>query len=209
LKERTNNMHWKEGGQYENPPAGSHLARCIQVIDLGTQKHSFGGEEWTSRDVRITWELPTELMEGKYNPDVKGKPFAVSKTFKQSLHNASSLRGFLESWRGKKFTKEELSSYDPRKLPGIPCRITLIENGDYVNVDGIAPIGRNEKCPDQVNPSIYFSLEPDQYNPGVMASLTDKTREKIQNSPEFAALAVDKKPEEPAKEKEPEEDVPF
>lgn len=202
-------MHWKEGGQYENPPAGSHLARCIHVIDLGTQKHSYAGEEWTSRDVRITWELPTELMEGKYNPEVKGKPFAVSKTFKQSLHSASSLRGFLESWRGKKFTKEELAGYDPRKLPGVPCRITLIENGDYINVDGIARVGNSEKCPEQINPSIYFSLEPDQYSPGSFAALTEKTREKIKNSPEFAALAVSKESAEPEKEQEGDPSVPF
>lgn len=189
-------MKWKEGGQFENPPAGSHIARCVQLVDLGTQSHSFAGEQWTSRDVRLTFELPEELMEGKYNPEVKGKPFAVSMTVKQSLHPSSKLRPLLESWRGRKFTKEELAAYDPKKIISAPCRLTLIENGDYINIDGISPLiksgGKTEACPAQVNPSIYFSLEPDEFNVDTFNKLTEKTQEKIKLTPEWAALFSNK-----------------
>lgn len=181
-------MKWKENGQFENPPAGSHIARCIGVIDMGSQVHSWQGETWTSRDVKIVFELPSCLMEGKYKPEVKGKPFAVSDTFKQSMHTASKLRPFLESWRGRKFTKDEIAAYDPKKLLGVPCRLTLIENGDYINIDGICKLSPGETCPPQVNQSVYFSLEREEFDEAILAKFTEKMQDKIKASPEYIAL---------------------
>lgn len=181
-------MKWSEGQQFENPPAGSFIARCYSVVDMGTQQHSYQGETWGSRDVRITFELPGELMTGKYKPEFKGKPFSVSMTVKQSLHAKSKLRPMLESWRGKKFTSEEIAAYDPKKLVGVPCRLSLVENGDYVNISSISPLGRGEKCPKQVNESVYLSLAPNEFDMDVFRTLTEKTQQKIEGTPEFMAL---------------------
>jgi hypothetical protein len=185
-------MKWREGQQFENPPAGSHVARCYGVIDLGTQQHSYNNETWASRDVRLSFELPTELMSGCYNPDVKGKPFSVHITLKQSLHSKAKMRGLLEGWRGKKFDKESADKFDPAKLVGATCRITLVENGDYVNIASISPLskigGKPEVCPKQVNPSVFFSLEPDEFSEKTFQALGEKTREKIGKSPEFMVL---------------------
>ena len=180
-------MKWKEGGQFENPPAGEHVARCYQVVDMGTQPHTFSGEVVLRRDVRIVWELPNCRLTGKYNPEVKGQPFSVSKSFKQSLHTASSLRPFLESWRGKKFTKEEISAYDPHKLIGAPCKLTLIENGDFVNIDHIARLNPTD-CPAAINPTVFFTLDELEFDKDMLTKLSDKTQEKIKASPEYKAL---------------------
>lgn len=204
-------MKWKEGGQFENPGPGSHIARCFQVVDLGTQTHSWQGETWQSRDVRITFELPFELMTGKYNAEHKGKPFASSTTMKQSLHASSKLRPFLESWRGRKFTKEELAAYDPKKIVGAPCRLTLIADGDKVFIDSIAPLGKGESCPGPVNPPLYFSLDPAEFDPETFQKLSDKTKEKIKNTPEYMA-AVNPPEElhtEPNASGTTDDDVPF
>lgn len=183
-------MNWNRSTPIENPEPGSHIARCFAIIDLGTQQHSFNGEVWSSRDVRISFELPNERMTGKYNAEVKGKPFASSVTLKQSLHPSSKLRKLLKSWRGRDFTKEELGSFSPKRLLGVPCRLTLVasQDGQYVNIDSIAPLGKGEKCPKQVNPSVYFSLDPDEFSFDVFNTLGEKTREKIAGSPEFKAL---------------------
>lgn len=187
-------MKWKEGQQFENPPTGSHIARCYAVIDLGTQQHSWQSETWGSRDVRISFEMPLELMTGKYNLEVKGKPFSVHLTVKQSLHQKAKLRPLLEGWRGRKFTKEELAGFDPRKLVGTACRIALVENGDYVNVSSVSPLGRGETCPPQVNPSVYLSLNEREFEQAAFAALGEKTKEKIASSPEYAALFAEKSP---------------
>lgn len=188
-------MLLKESGQFENPPAGSHIARCTAIIDLGTQQHSYNNEVWTSRDVKIVWELPLERMTGKYHAESKGKVFQVSITVKQSLHPSAKLRKYLEGWRGKKFEKDDIAGgFDLKKLLGKTCRLTLIENGEYVNVTGISPIGKGEDCPKQINPSLYFSLAPEEFNAQILSSFSPKMQEKIKKSPEYGVLMGDDSP---------------
>ena len=129
-------------------------------------------------------------MEGMYKAEYKGKPFAMATTMKQSLHAASSLRGFLQSWRGKKFTPEELGNYDPKRLIGVPCRLNLVESetGEYINIDGVSKVGPGEVVPPAYNKPVYFSLERDEFDNEVLASLPEKMREKIMGSPEYKAL---------------------
>ncbi len=182
-------MKWKETGQFENPPVGSHVARCVQVIDLGTQAKEYKGEIKHERQVRIAYELLGTKMEGLFKPEVKGKPFMVGITKKQSLHQASGLRSWLQSWRGKKFTDEEVENYDPRKLVGAACRITLIEtDSGGVYPDSICRLSPGEEAPKAVNPLIYFSLERDEFNMEVLKGLPEKMRDKITGSPEYAKL---------------------
>jgi hypothetical protein len=219
-------MKWKSGKQFEKAPPGSHIAICYAVIDLGTQRHVFQDKESMSRDVRICWELPGEKMVGKYDPEAKGKPFMVSITVKQSLHPKSRLRPILEGWRGRKFTKEEEQGFDPHKLVGLPCRVTLVEDGDFINVTSVAPLGKDDAKAmkanklKQTNPSVYFSLDPDEFNQDVFNELSQKTQEKIANSPEYLALenGGGEEPQQDAPEEQPEgdpanapdgEDVPF
>jgi hypothetical protein len=218
-------MKWKENSQqFENPPVGSHIARCYAVIDLGTQPHTYKEKVELQRQVRISFELPEERMEGLYNPDLKGKPFAVHlNNIKQSLHPKARLRKLLEGWRGRKFSKEELEGFDPKKMVGSACRITLIENGEYINIDSISPLGKKEKCPKQVNPSVFFSMAEDEdgqseFDPKVYKALHEKTREKIAASPEYKALFGGEEPQgEPEHGGEPEgaqadpdeDDTPF
>jgi hypothetical protein len=141
-------------------------------------------------------------------------------TLKQSLHPSSKMRKLLKSWRGRDFTKEELGSFVPKKLLGVPCRLTLVSSpdGQYVDIDSIAPLGKSEKCPKQVNPSVYFSLDPDEFSFDVFNTLGEKTRTKIAGSPEFKALEDGGGSNEPDPEQlaesaaaamEAEDDVPW
>lgn len=191
-------MQWKQGGQLESAPVGSHIARAIHIIDLGHQPHTNPktGEKWMQRDVRIVWEMPNAKMEGLYKPELKGKPFAQMVTVKQSLHPAAKLRKLLESWGGRKMDNAAIEAFIPKKMLSKACRLNLIQNGDFVNIDSIAPLSKDEVCPEQINPSIYFSLEPDEFDPKVFAGLTEKTRTKIAASPEYKKLtgAVDDSP---------------
>lgn len=207
-------MKFNAGQQFENPPAGNHIARCYGLVDLGTQKHPGfqGGPERMSRDVRINFELPNEKMEGIYNPECKGRVFSVSTTVKQSLHPKARLTALLTGWRGKAFTKEDIEKFDPRGLLGKPCRLTLVQNdAGYINIESISPLGKIkdakgkavfEPCPKQVNKTVYFSLEPDEFDQKVFDALHEKTREKIMATPEWAALT------EPAGAEAPQADAP-
>ena len=166
-------MKWSGQKQYEQPPAGSHLARCVSIVDLGSQLHTYQDKQEMSRDVRITFELPSLLMEGKFDPKDKGRAHGVSRTVKMSLHPKATLRKLLEGWRGKKFaSKEEIDAFDPKKLIGHPARLTLVEDGDYVNLESISPINpKTDKVPKQIAKSTFFSLEPDEFDLEVFGSL--------------------------------------
>lgn len=184
-------MKWKTNAtQYERPAPGSHLGVCVAVIDLGTQPKTFQGVVGHERQVRLTFELPNEKMEGKYNPKDKGKPFLVSRSFKQSLHVKANLRKFLEGWRGRAFKQEELEGVDPRKFLGVPCRLNIIESedGQYTNIDSVSPLGKGEKKPKAATPHTFFSLDPEEYSQETYEGLSEGLRKKIGESPEFAAL---------------------
>jgi len=184
-------MKWREGGgQFEQIPPGSHLARCYGVVDLGTQQKTFQNEVHLERQVQISFELPMLKMEGKYDPKAKGKPMMASRKFKQSLHQKANLRKFLEGWRGRAFKPGEAEQFDPKKLPGLPCRVNVVESQDGTRtfIDSIAPLGKGEKIPKQINPSVYFSLDPEEFDPATFDKLSNGLKERIAKSPEFIAL---------------------
>jgi hypothetical protein len=187
-------MKWKEGQQFELPPGGSHLARCYALVDQGTQKHSWQGDIWEQRDVRLAFELAHEKMTGKYNEDAKGKPYMVATTVKQSLHKKARLRKLLEGWRGRAFGDGEADKFDPRKLPGLLCRLTLVASatGDYMNIESVAPATKKEaeelKNHKWHNKVVFLSLEVDEFKPDVYKELPEKAREAIAKSPEYKAL---------------------
>lgn len=214
-------MKWRESGtQFEKPPCGSQLARCYALVDLGTQpqKPYQGEERPPARMVRISFELPTAKMLGTFDDKVKGKPFSVHVTVKQSLHVKANLRRLLEGWRGKKFDAESIAAFDPKKLVGLPARLALVENGEYVNVDSISLLTKDEakKLPKIVNPPVFVSLEADEFDQEMFNALSEKTRLKIAASPEYRALESGATeadgPQAGAPEGEPVEgdpDIPF
>ena len=63
-------MKWQDsgGGDFEQPPVGTHVARCIKVIDIGTQKGEYQGKANSKRQCIIGWELPTEFKNMDRQP---------------------------------------------------------------------------------------------------------------------------------------------
>lgn len=150
----------KGGTDFQPIPEDLHLAVCYGIWDIGTQYQ----EKWdkTSHKVIIVWELPE--CRGEFERDGKkvDLPRAISKTYTLSLHEKAALRKDLESWRGKKFTEEELKGFDLKKLLGAPCQIQVLHNkiGDkiFTNIATItkAPSG-TVLHPE--NPTTFFSFE--------------------------------------------------
>ena len=89
------------GGEQSYPkiPTGVHNARCIKVIDLGTQRQDYAGEISWKRQILVIWEVPEQL-----NND---QPMTISKFYTLSLHEKANLGMDLTSWRGRPFTETE------------------------------------------------------------------------------------------------------
>lgn len=108
-----------EESTFELYEPGSYLARCISVIDLGTQRSEYMGEPQVKRQVLIVWETPTVRFTGEYTG-----PRTISKFYTQSLNEKANLRKDLESWRGKALQDGE--SVDLKKLLGQPCMLSIL-----------------------------------------------------------------------------------
>lgn len=180
-------MKWKDngGGDFEKVPTGTHVARCIALIDLGTRTGPFGSK----REVMIRWELPHEAMAS--SPD--GEVFTISQFYTQSLGEKANLRAMLKSWRGRDFTEEELKGFDPRTILGKPCMVSVIEKatqkGDIKHVVGaVSALARGMQIPEQMNPSVYLSLEPEDFDQSAFNVLSEKIQAMVKESPEYKSL---------------------
>lgn len=170
-------------------PAGSHPARCYSMIHIGTIEETFNGEVKKRNKVRISWELPTEQVV--FNEEKGEQPHAISREFTLSLHEKSTLRAFLESWRGKAFTDKEASSFDITKLLGVPCLLSITHraasNGNsYANINSVSMLPKGMDCPNQINPNQVLSY--DNFDLELFKSLPNFIKEKIKVSEEYQLL---------------------
>lgn len=194
-------------GTFEMAPEGTTIGICYQIIDMGTQKTNWDGEENHKRKVQIGWELPREPM-------TDGRPFVVQKPYTISLHEKASLRRDLEAWRGRAFTAEELRGFDIAKLLGKACTLTIThthkENGKtYANVKSVSGVIKGTVVPELVNRPIQLSLNPREFDKAVYDTLSDWMRAKIAMSPEFISLMHDPRLDDPQREEGSGDDVPF
>lgn len=112
------------GKEYKLVEAGTKQAVCYDVWDIGIQESEFNGEKLVSHKVIIAFEVPDLVDEGEF----KGKRMTINKWFTLSLHEKSNLRPFLESWRGKSFTENELKGFDVEKLIGVNCMLSIVHS---------------------------------------------------------------------------------
>jgi hypothetical protein len=124
--------------KYPVPPEGLQPAVCCDVVDLGLVDTPWGQKH----KVEIRWQLedPMESQLGLVRPIVRQR-------FTNSLHEKAVLRGMLETWRGRKFTKDELSGFDLEKLLGVSCQLQIIhrptsDGQTFANVNAVIPLGK-------------------------------------------------------------------
>jgi hypothetical protein len=177
------------GGNFTPVPSGTHVARCYQMIELGTITEPYLGEMKTSKKVRIGWELPLETKEFKQGEGQK--PYVISKDFTLSMHEKATLRKFLESWRGKAFTEEEAKKFDITKLLSAPCMMSVVEEvkegKSYSKISNVSTMPKGMVCPDQVNET--FVLSYDAFDFDKFNTLPKFIKEKMEKSVEFKKIS--------------------
>ena len=137
---------------YPTVSVGVHKARCVRVIDLGTQQNDYQGQISWKRQVMLIWEVPSET-------DNKGEPLTISKFYTLSLNEKANLANDLVSWRGRPFTETEKKAFDISKVAGKPCSINVILNQNgKPKVSTVMPIGKNDEIAQQFHPNMVFSF---------------------------------------------------
>ncbi len=195
------------GGTLFLAPSGTHVARAIRVLDVGTHTSERFGSR--NHQVVISWELPSALIE---DGDYAGEPFVVNRTYTLSLHKKSNLRPDLEAWRGKQFTGQEiLDGFEIAEMVGQPCMLTITHSNPtdegrvYANVTGVAALMKGTECGKQVNESLVYDIDaPD----GEVYSKLPECQQKLIDSSEesTAGIVRSAKASEPATKQD---DIPF
>ena len=152
----------KGGADIEPIPAGVYVATCYGLIDLGTHANTlFGGEQ---HKILVQWEIPE--VRGEFERDGKkvNLPRATSKRYTLSLSEKATMRRDLESWRGRKFTAQELAGFDLRALIGAACQLQIVhetskEGRTYATIAAIMALPKGTPKPKPENPPTFFSFE--------------------------------------------------
>jgi hypothetical protein len=180
----------KEGATFKKVTPGTYQARCIKVIDLGTIHSEYQGKPRTRQQVLITFELPTELIEeGEY----AGQPYTISKFYTASLDEKATLRKDLEAWRGRPFTKDELNSFDLKKVLGAPCMISVVHSeAGKEKISAVMSVMKGVTVPQAINKFTHFDLSVwDAY---AFDALPEWIQGMIHESDEYKEMAGLKEP---------------
>ena len=174
-----------QGGDFELPPAGTYVAICYRIIDLGTQQTEGAYGISRNKKVSISWEFPDEKMaDGK-------RVFSIHKRYTLSLSEKATLRHDLESWRGVAFTAEEKAGFDISVLLGKPCLIGVVHETNpkgqkFANISSILKLPKGMPIPERQNPIIGFYL--DDFDQSIYDSFSDSLKATIAKSPEYQEL---------------------
>ena len=195
----------KAGAKLPIAPEGTHIARCIWVIDLGHQKSEFMGKTKVLPKILMCFEL---LGEEKMED---GRPFTLSRRFTLSLGDKSALRPVLESWRGRKFTREELDGFDVRNCCGKYAMVTVTHDVDgekeYANIASVAAIPKGLTLPDGVNDTITYVIEEGE-RPNIVG-LPEWVGKIIQQCEEMKGIDADEPKKKPGNFDDMKDDIPF
>lgn len=196
------------GGDFQHAPVGTHVARCIRLIDLGTQQGEWQGKPTHKNQVMVMWELCNEMME----VDGQQKPFIVSKFYTNSLGEKANLRKDLTVWRGREFSDDELSRFDLQSILNAPCMVSIVEKGngkEGVKVAGVMKLPKGQDAPAAQNKTFAFWL--DEFDAAVFETLSDGIKKIIQKSPEYQEAIGTKQPRSQPKGHfdDLEDDIPF
>lgn len=175
------------GKDFENPEPGTYPAVCIRVLDMGTQQSVWEGETKSARKVKLVFELDEKMKDGR--------PFMAMRDFTASMHDKSAFKKFLTGWRGADMSPTQIMEFDPKTLIGKGCLLSMIQNGEYVNVGNASKLPKGMTAPTQVNESIYLDL--DAFDQKEFDKLSEKIQTKIALSPEYSAAVGGKQQSSP------------
>jgi len=137
---------------YELPPVGLHAGVCVDYIDEGFKPTQFGEKH----KVRYVFQIEEK--------NSKGYRHTVSAWFNFSMHENSSLRQFLEQWRGRPFTEAEINKppgFDLESVVGVSCALNIIHNDSngktYANISSISK--HSQRLGEPLQPDGYTRKE--------------------------------------------------
>lgn len=171
----------KGGDRREFKPvsAGTHVAVCTMLIDVGLQPGFENGPP--QRKVYVGFEVPSERVEftDKNGNQVEG-PSRIGRFYTASFNEKATLRHHLAAWRGRDFTPAELKGFDLFNILGKSCLINVTHKTTdartYANITSIMALPKGTKGADPEGTCITY---PDESNPKALEMVPEWLAQKI------------------------------
>ena len=196
------------------PDEKQHVARCVRIIDLGTQEKFWEGKRSERPIIRFTFELvDTEhIFDEKKGPE----PFVVSQELTASLNKKSNMYAMLRNWNKDALKKleevsDENTTLDMSAYLDAPC-IIMVEHSEkskdgivYANIGSKGtmimhrsngPDGKDTEIKDAYNPKVLLDMDwldsdYDKFK-AVYDELYPFEQKKVQASMEYQATFPEK-----------------
>ena len=120
--------------KFKPHPEGQYVGVCVDVVDLGEKIQDFPG---TTAYLAQTCAIV--FRTGERNEEIS-EYIDIAREFTVSMGEKANLRKFLEQWRGKPYTKEDIEKGVPlHKLEGQPAMLSVShrvsgKNRTYANI---------------------------------------------------------------------------
>lgn len=175
-------------------PASMYVARCYGLIQIGRymEYSEFLKKDVYTNKIRLTWELPTLTKEFKEGEGEK--PYSISKEFTMSLNEKGNLRPFLNSWRGRSFTEDELKGFDILAIVGAPCMLNIIHKKSkdgtktYEEIATITPVMKGLEVPAAFMDKQILTYS--NWNQTLFDALPDFIKDKMKKAEEYLAMVA-------------------
>lgn len=170
-------------------PEGTHPARVIGFIQIGTTDDTYLGQPIKSNKIRLTWEFPDELKVFKEGEDAK--PLVHSQEYTFSMGKKSNLRPIVEGIIGTSLDEEEAYNFNFESLLNIPCLVS-IKHGEtkkgsqYAKVATTAPLIKGMNVKEAYNPITILTYG--SWNDEKFLALPDFIKEKMMKSEEYKTM---------------------
>jgi hypothetical protein len=207
----------KGGKDFELVPVGVHLAICTQVIHLGVQPSN--NPKYPDKDqVYLKFEIPGVRVKWEKNGKELEGPAVIGTFFTRSLSEKSNFRPFLESWRGKPFSAEELEAFELTALLGKVCQLNVIheqkrDGKDRAEISGAFGLIQLQKDQITQNPELakpaapLVAYTPDAHDQSTFDALPEWLQKKIDGRVKVSPKVG--KPEDESQVPEFNDDIPF
>jgi len=104
---------------FESHPEGQYVGQCVDVIDLGEEVSEYPG-----KPPKLVSKVAFVYRTGEMNSD--GVLIDLVAEFTVSLGDLANLRHFLEQWRGKPLTEDQITEGVPlEKMEGTWALLTV------------------------------------------------------------------------------------
>lgn len=170
----------KGGKEFAKVSAGTHMAVCTLVADVGLQP---GSPKFPDPKVRIflRFEIPSERITYEKDGVEHEGPAVIYHNWNASMNPKATMRKHIESWRGSKFTAADAEQFDVRKLLGQTCLVQVVhtEDGQYANVANIMAPPKGTPKVKAEGTLVYYGPDDDTQYDALPAFLRKKVDEQL------------------------------